>query len=436
MPINLPNWAQHETKDYGPGNLLESALEGYKMSRVPAQMKREEQRQAELVQQLQHGNYKAGLENQYLPHELENKQIQSDINTKYLGPEKEAGLRGTNLLNRHQELVNQIAEATGMDAAKADVYLKQQQAKYAHLTHMTPEQRNAQAAGYEPGSEEYQQIMRGGLGIFEPPKDEKGNPLPVPRYAQSLMGKGLNERAHYETEMRKNVERGEQAKVANHNVDEIIRITKASPKLNRSWSYIAEDPEMINPGTWKKAISGLNEAEKTQVQILAKLTNEMVLAQDAVQPGKGSDARRQMVAASKPGVGMTDAARLKIAENIKGKNQPFIDYADEAAPWIGSVYIPYQAKNYQKKTEEPSIEAALKEGQTKTPEELQKARTQQIAEKIAQQENQPGGSKATVPYKINGILKYIPINEVPELKADAEKNKWTLEEIPLGGIAP
>jgi len=360
MPISLPNFFQTEARGYGlPENLLETAFKGYEIARKPKQIAQEEQQREFANRLLGHQGTNEEIKSRYLGPEYEaniaNKNaltqgytIENALQREFGREGKQVDIAGKKATNRHQELVNQIAEATGMDAAKADTYLKQQQAKYAHLAHQTQAQKDAQAAGLVPGTKDYQDYMRANIGLFSPPKDKVGNPIPVPAHAISLAGKGLGERGHYETEMRKNIDRGEAAKRANTELKKIIDITKANPKLNRSFSYIASDPELLNPSTWSKAIRGLNENEQTQLDLLVKSTNKLVLAQEDASPGRGSDLRRKLQIASKPGVGMTDAARINIAESTMKENEPLASYADEAAPFVGSYYIPYQAKNYQK----------------------------------------------------------------------------------------
>lgn len=372
MPISPINWLQGEAKGYStPGDLLENAIAGYKMAREPKRISQEEQQRELNNRLLGHQGTHAEQVNQYYPQlkeqQLEKGGYENELAKLNLGAAPE-DIRQRQLANQlsinDQELKNYIQERFGLDQAEADLLFKRAQAKkaeaeskFAHTSNMTAEQKNALAAGYIPGSKEYQEIMRGGLGIFEPPKDQQGNPIPVPRHAISLVGKSAQERGHYETEMRKNVERGEAAKRADVELRKIIDITKSNPKLNRSYSYIASDPELLNPGTWQKAIRGLNEQEQTQLDLLVKSTNKLVLAQEDTSPGRGSDLRRKLQIASKPGAGMTDAARIGIAESTMKENAPLIAYADEAAPFVGSVYIPYQAKNY--KTPEKELTESL-----------------------------------------------------------------------------
>jgi hypothetical protein len=359
MPINLPNFLGVETESYGPGNLLESAIEGYKAARLPKQISQEEKYRELANKLIGEQGTKVATENKYLPHKLENEARTSDIELNYLPKEKGANLNKTLLGNEEQQMKNAIMKKYGMTEAQAKIALDlahgeqaRANAKFAHLLHQTPEMRNAQAAGFAPGSPEYQNILRGSLGIFEPPTDDQGNPIPLPKNARTLNGISQSERKVYSDEMRAGVRAGNYAQKANRSLDKIIKITKENPKLNRSWSYIAADPD--DEGKWARAVKGLNEKEQTQLALLKKYTNEVSLYQSDTGNTRATNLFRQMVTSTKPGIGMTDEARTRLSNEIKQSNDPLIKYAREAAPWIGHAYIPFQEENYYQEPTETS----------------------------------------------------------------------------------
>lgn len=71
MPVNLPNFLQAETRSYGPENLLESAIQGYQMSRMPKRIAQEEQQRELANILLGHQGVNEGIKSQYLPREYE-----------------------------------------------------------------------------------------------------------------------------------------------------------------------------------------------------------------------------------------------------------------------------------------------------------------------------------------------------------------------------
>lgn len=121
MPISLPNWAQHETQDYGGyGSLLENALKGYQMSRMPKQIGQEEQYR-ELVNRLTgHQATNEGIKSQYLPQEYE----ANIANTK-----AHTGLYGAQ--TRGHEIANAIEQALGMKREQSNISLHEAQRAHA-----------------------------------------------------------------------------------------------------------------------------------------------------------------------------------------------------------------------------------------------------------------------------------------------------------------
>lgn len=71
MAISPINFITNNPQGYGPGDLLGSIVEGYKAGRLPTQTRQAEAEKAQLIQQLMLGNQRSGIENQYLPNQLQ-----------------------------------------------------------------------------------------------------------------------------------------------------------------------------------------------------------------------------------------------------------------------------------------------------------------------------------------------------------------------------
>lgn len=72
MPINLPNFLGANTASYGPGDLLQGAIEGYQASRMPKQLAQEE-RQRDLAARL------SSLQGNELQQKIENPAMYSSV---------------------------------------------------------------------------------------------------------------------------------------------------------------------------------------------------------------------------------------------------------------------------------------------------------------------------------------------------------------------
>lgn len=430
MAINLPNFLAAKTGNYGPDydNLLSSAMQGYEMSRKPAQMRTEEAKQKELVNQLLHRNKRAGIQNEYLPREkdiaLALNQQKYDYNPRIWNSE----ISARDTLREGHELENALKRKYGQEQIEAQIRKLQQEAKYAHLNHLTANQRDVLGAIGSLESPEAREALRANIGLFSLPVDEEGKEIPLPRNARSMLGMTAEQKSFFTKRMDQDIARGENAKKANDALLEIIDISKRFPKLNRSVSYILAHPE--DEKFLARAVKGLNEDEQTALDLMVKNSNTLALYQSETGSARATNLLRQMYKQMKPHAGMTTPAIMKLANQLIDYNKPLIAYADQAAPFVGTAYIPYQSKNYDdvaKNTEETKI---LKNAQTKSPGDLQNERIANAAKQITKMESEPGVSSAKLTVRLNGNDEFeIPLNQYSALKKKAQDNGWKLEEV-------
>jgi hypothetical protein len=340
-------------------------MQGYQASRMPAEQKMKEQQQAELTQQLQHGNYKAGAENQYLPGKLQNEEQLRDIDLRFAEPNAQAELQKSLLGNENQQMKNEIMKKYGMSEAQADLLLKQAQtnkynedAKYAGQSHLTPTQKDALATYGSLNSPESREYQRRALGVMPAPTNERGEELPLPPSAVKLQGFGEGVKRSYTDRMDKNIERGEAAKVANGYLDEIEQIIDKYPHAYKELSYIMAHPE--DTGRLARFVDATrDEGLKTALDLMQKYSSSLVIAQTETSNQRATNAFRTLISQTKPSSGMTPSAVKNVIKNMRHSNDPLVNYSDKAAPFSGYAYIPYQAKNFQNKGDEPSIEGAI-----------------------------------------------------------------------------
>lgn len=368
----LPSLTFHtgELGQYYP-DLAESFTKGFKAARLPQEQRLKEQHAQELINQLLLGNEAATLENKYLPKKLEQlqeerglKNIHQGLVNKYYGPTAEANIGLTRSQMDANLISNEIQRKTGLQKAQADVLAQQLANKRTQveepywqrqieadilskqLSNMTPAMKTgAQLYGF--GTPEYYDFIKRNEAIYEPPKDMAGNPLPLPPNSIPMQGMGEGVKRHYSTIMEKNIERGISAQKALDTLDKLEIVVKKYPRLNRSFQAIATHPE--DERMFSRLIKGLNEDEQTAIDLVRKYSSDLIVNLSSTANTRATDAYRQLVKESKPGVFMTGKANQEVINNTRDSIRPIAEYAEVAAPFSGTYYVPYIPQQYSNK---------------------------------------------------------------------------------------
>lgn len=413
MPYQPVNFLQAEAKPYGPHGLLESAIEGYKASRMPAQMKREEQRQAELVQKLQHGNYKAGLENEHLPEKLEDEKILRQIETRYAGPKAESELQKTNLGNRHQEMVNSIMEKYGVDEAEANLALKHAQAeeakskaKYAHTAHLTPQERNVAAMiGYDKlRTPEGQRLVAALNRVPESElSDQSERRAALPEGSKSMAHWPEHAKADEIKAQREELKTIQSAKVLKAGIQDARKILEEYPNMYKSFGLILADPD--NEQKFSRLLGGLtDERERSAAIQFRKITQKIVNKNAEALGGRSTNVRYKGLQQEKPSIYNTRQGNEYVFDEIEQEINPTLEREPALRAAYGEYALPPHL-NYEHK------ESANLVGGEQEKERLGKKPT--IQEALNRNKpKQEGGSNALIEIEVNGEIYDVPVNEV------------------------
>ena len=384
MPISLPNWAQHETKDYnGYGDLLENALKGYEMARKPKQIGQEEQYR-ELINKLTNEQgRKAGIEADYMPREkdmgLKLNQQKYDWN-----PERwkaDIGLKGSQA--RHYDLANQLTEEFGAREKEADINAKINQSKYAHLMHLTPEERNAGAMiGYENLRTPEGQRLVAALNRIAPEDIGQGNKTTLPEGSRSM--------AHWpQASVAKEIDRQnaeldkiQTVKVMMSGIEDARKIMKAYPNMYRSLALIMADPDDEKKVT--RIIGGLtDQREKTAAIQFRKITQSIVNRNAEALGSRGTNVRYKGLQQEKPSLFNTPQGNEYVLDKLEEEFKPQLEREQPLLDAYGTHSLPRKF-NYSKK-ESPNLVGGENE----------------ITNAINRRPEAPGGSVAALSGKIS-----------------------------------
>ncbi len=364
MPISLPNFLQANTSNYGlPEDLLGTAIEGYKAAREPKKIAQEEQQRELYNALLGHEGQHAKDINRFYPRQQEQAIQKADTELDFQRPTAQAALESSLLSNADQRKKNEIQEKYGLSEAEAELLLKRaqaneanQRAKHAHLSHLTPTQKDALANFGSLTSPESISFQRRATGIMPAPLDDEGKEIPLPRNAVIYQGLGEGVKKTYTDKMAKSIERGEAAKIANDYLDKIKSISDEYPDLYKEFAYIAAHPD--DEGRFSRFVDAQRDPKKkTALDLMRKYSFALVLAQAETSNQRATNQFRTMQTQTKPGAGMTKDTIDELVSSMKALNEPLANYADAATPFSGYAYIPFQAKNFQ--TPQQELSASL-----------------------------------------------------------------------------
>lgn len=410
MPVNLPNFLQAETRSYGPENLLESAIQGYQMSRIPAQTRMEEARQKELVQQLMHGNYKSGLENQYLPEKLSDEQIKRQIELRYQGPQAEAELQKALMANKLQEKY-------GEEAMLADIEHKRNLAKYSHYSHTPQSVRLAQfiqGEKFDPTSFETQRLVAGLEGQFIEDQNGQIKAGPVPDYFRPMMHYSPGQKTKVMDKQNKYRERIDAWQEVLPELDEADAIIDKYPGLSDTFAAVMAKANLKDKSYLVDALSKITDTEqRTAIQELDKIYSQVALNLDAAMPGRGSVARLNLTKRAKGDPFLTNEAAKFVNNSLRKQGIPWLRFKSDLDRAHGRYDIDFDKQRYSKNDDE--VLSNLNKPYS--------AQADQLTNELIGEQEEPGGSKAKIRYEVidekgEKHLVDIALNEISELKKD------------------
>lgn len=297
---------------------------------------------------------------------LERAPEQMDADLLY--SKNQAALAGANFEGKNLE--NNVFSKTGMEQALADIAQKKA---------------IANKTGQDARSLEYtNNILQKRL--------EQRQDLNLPDNAVDLTimaagPEGRDAANIYRRQQKDDLTRAKAGKEALQITADMEKIVDRNPNLWKAGEYILEnaDPSGSNSDqilSYIKRNFGYNEKDLSDVQTFLKLSNTLALKLSAGQPGKPTDALRQMVVNAKANPGYTPATNKAIFEQTRREFAGYPELYNEVSKGIShGYYIPFVPEQYagqQSAQQMPSQEMVTirnpKTGETKkiSREEAQK----------------------------------------------------------------
>ena len=133
MPVNLPNFLQADTQRSPFEGLLESAIEGYKASRLPKQLRQEEEQRDLANRLLGHQGRNFEIQNEYLPRKSEADIGNTEQQTRLYGSQT----RGHDIANLLEETYGAEREKQNINEILANIGLHNEQTRGARINNQT-----------------------------------------------------------------------------------------------------------------------------------------------------------------------------------------------------------------------------------------------------------------------------------------------------------
>jgi hypothetical protein len=364
MAINFANYLAHPTESYGPGDVFGGFESGYKAARLPYQEQQKEEQTRQLIEQLMHGNQKAGLENQYLPTKLQQEEQgrgytneTARLNLEALPQEIKDEILRRALENQKRQI--EVDYGPRLNEA----LLNQRNSKAAG----SPEKssvayKNLVAAGFTPGTPEFENAMRHVLNV--PSGKEYDHPLAID--TQGMTG---TEKVRFRDEMNSEISKGDAAVDAIHDAKEMLKILKDNPEMSEWYTTDLFDPA-AKASTYARLKRILTDKKDlAELEKFNKLSADLVLRQTALEGGKGgaTDQYMQMVSASKANPHYTNNANEFVLNNMIKKYSGRAQYVKDArAAKLKKQILLWDPDYYNNKNEHEK--EAEKEANVTTPE--------------------------------------------------------------------
>jgi len=380
MPISSINWLQGEPRDYGPGNLLEGAIEGYKASRMPKQISQEE-RQRDLTARLTAAQ--AQKEEKYgglnALSGIAREVASLDALEKQVGKDSPIYLRAKDAFDRDQERVQE-------NIRSSQFYRENPWRLYDPVTKQFHAQKHAAQGEFPEGGEAYENPEQ---------ISEAVNTYEKERYSKTTP-----------TFLQQQYEAAQQ-------IDELLK--NIDPKKAFSYSGIKGTADL-----WK---------DRYEAQSTGKISDRLKDFEEQQSFLHGLREKVRNYWGSSITAGMTENLDYLVNPS-NWKNHPEIaerkfnavvkDYENEKK--VTERAIKHGNPSAPKPIFSQAENAKLKEIQNKTPKEMDDERALELSKKMLSSSNNPGGSDAKItmifvdPQTGQKIKKLVPLNEISEAR--------------------
>jgi hypothetical protein len=400
MPISLPDFLHAQTSNYGvPDDLLSQAMEGYRQAREPKKIQQEEQQR--------------DLYNRLLGHQG---QHAADINEFYPQAQRQELEQG-GLDIESKRFSNELQKRFGVSQAEAELALKQAQAKYGHIAHLTQAERNVSAMIGEENlrSPEGRRLVAALEGI--PEEELGGNKTEKPNIPSGAKSMAHWPQGAVATEIKRQneeLDRIETAKQVQSGIDDARKILDAYPNMWKSFSLIMANPD--DERKMSRIIGALsNEDERTAAIEFGKINAGIVNRGVEKLGSRGTNFRTKLLQKEKADLFNTPQSNHYVYDKLEEELMPQIAREPEILAIYGTHSLPRSLEHHKTSSKnlvggENEVKA-LRGAQAKSTAELDRERSERLAKNILKKGNQPGGSRANLRFKIGNEIVDIPANE-------------------------
>jgi hypothetical protein len=368
MPFTPVNFLQAETQTSPFEGLIESALEGYKASRIPKELRQKEQ-ERELANRLQQENVeREQTRNRYLPGKLEHQEYKNEVDKEFLRPNAELAHKTNEAKLKEQQIKTLVQEKYGLSDAESDSIAKAISNQTSILSNKkaqkeldyfdelrrseidknvaaaeksrnpslsqkpTKAQQNAAAAGLVEGSPEYRQVMRHAAGLASeretPPNTRPFEDMPT------------NERLDAAKRMRNVVNSYAKVKQVQKNLVEMKKIIKNNPGIAGSLGAAFIDPN--DPGV-KSILASWWTSKKdiADIQKMKKLAADINLNELSSFGQNISDARQKLIEVTKASPNLEPSVIEYIIDKVLDQKEPYEAFVEATREGLNGNYEVY-----------------------------------------------------------------------------------------------